>query len=1117
MPLPTSPTSSLACRTTCRTSATYLFAVLLSLSGGPTCADEPAANVTSFRTAAVPLLRQYCFDCHNNDGAEANVNLQQFALATDLASEFATSRKVIEALRSGHMPPDDANQPSAAERRQLIRGVTDTFTALAAAGAGDPGPVIMRRLTSAEYAYTIEDLTGLPLNFDALFATDAVGGEGFTNVGAAQFVQDSTLERYLEAAKHVASHAVIGAGPLQFYADPGRTGQELSAIHRIQDIYRRHGFRSGAGEGGEAFGLERYPRAFYVAWQMRYRKELGRQDATLLQLARQAGLEPGFVTHIDRVLRSEQPSFPTSVLVEMWRNLPPPSEKNQTQVRNGCRDIFMAMRGWQQTLASATNDQEEAAILSAEAIQVSERHRFAAGLRWPKGAKRARVILRVEEASHWKQPAFVIWKQPRLQFRGADRRRQRPLALADLLVPSSNEKVRWGNHPNGSALEADEFVLPSGSNVTLEFEVPDEAISAELTVEVVLDRDSSGSAVVRCSITDGDIEGETAAEKGAHSTILADDRTASFAMWKQGVVEFGRQMPEISHREPAPSDRDPIPAPFDNTYNSVERNRFHYIIKYHRDDRFLVEHLLDQRQRQQLDEAWVDLLTSFDYHETYARFVQDKFAVEPKDRLLRQWSDEALAKLPEPAQRHLVWLRNDYARAQQLLREAENGHIDDVVRFATAAWRRPLAERESERLRDFYTELRSDKGLPHSQAVRALLTRVLMSPAFLYRIEPGSSKPTADASTSRQALDSWQLASRLSYFLWSSTPDAELREAARSGKILEKEELARQVRRMLHDPKSRRFATEFFGQWFGFYRFDSYGGVDQRRYPEFTESLRQAMYEEAVAFFAYIVQAERPIDEILTADYAFLNRELADHYQIAIQGLDRGGVPVAASGEHGLTRVDQMTDHQRGGLLGLGAVLTTTSAPTRTSPVKRGDWVLRRILGTAVPPPPADAGSISAEETAKSGRSIRELLIAHRREPTCANCHARFDAFGFGLENFDAIGRWRDTYRDGQPIDTTATLSSGARITGPASLRVHLLQNKRDFHSTLSKKLLGYALGRGEIVSDRQLLEELARRADNNGSMVDLIIAIVESPQFRYRRSVQNVPSQSASRSEQNR
>ena len=509
--------------------------------------------------------------------------------------------------------------------------------------------------------------------------------------------------------------------------------------------------------------------------------------------------------------------------------------------------------------------------------------------------------------------------------------------------------------------------------------------------------------------------GDTAADTGEVSTVLGLSQGKAFEAWAANVLQFAKSLPDISHREPAPSDRDPIPAPFDNTYNNAERNDFHYSIKYHRDDGFLVEHLLDDATRQHLQYAWNDLLSSFDYHDTYLTFITQKLGRDRGDQKIANLRPDWIATLPDESRSLVRNLVDDYIETQAAIRSAQPNHVKDALRFAQSAWRRPLTDGESRRLRAFYSEMRMAKQLEHSDSIRALIARIFVAPEFIYCVERTGSLPDV------MPLSQWELASRLSYFLWSSPPDRVLQEVVERGG-LDKDELKRQTRRMLRDPKARRFATEFFGQWFGFYRFDKYRGIDGTRFPEFDERLQNSMYDEAVSFFEYIVRKDRPVDEILFADYSHWNQELAWHYNLPPERSDQLTSEIQL--------VNQVGPLHRGGLLGLGVVHATTSAPLRTSAVKRGDWILRRVLGTPVPPPPADVGSIPADDVSADGKTVRDRLVAHRQDAACVNCHSRMDPLGFAMENFDPIGRWRQRYRDGQSIDATGTLNDGAHIDG---------------------------------------------------------------------------------------
>jgi hypothetical protein len=455
---------------------------------------------------------------------------------------------------------------------------------------------------------------------------------------------------------------------------------------------------------------------------------------------------------------------------------------------------------------------------------------------------------------------------------------------------------------------------------------------------------------------------------------------------------------------------------------------------------------------------------------------------------MQDMTPAAIATLPAAMQPHVKALRAHYdavVRAQTL---AQPGQIGDALTLASRAWRRPLTAAEKASLRAFYRKARSTNGLDHDAALRAVIARILVSPDFLYRVE-------TSAQSQEKPLNNWEVASRLSFFLWSSIPDDELRRAATAGELTNPALLTKQVRRMTADPKARRLATEFFGQWLGFYHFDQYRGVDTGRFPEFTEDVKQAMYDEAISTFEYIVRQDRPVREILSADYAFLNQALAKFYGVKADVKSTGRVE----------KVDNANAFDRGGALRLGAVLTTTSAPLRTSPVKRGDWILRRVLGTPTPPPPADAGNIPADDQTFKGQTLRQRLAEHKRNATCAACHSRIDPLGFPLESFDAVGRARKTYADGKPVDITGELKDKTAIVGTEGLLKYLDAQDAKVMTTLSRKMLGYALGRTVLASDRPLVGEMAAAGDG-ASIADLAVKIATSRQFRNRVGDNTLP-----------
>ena len=1045
-----------------------------------------AANDEDFVEAIGPTINAYCLDCHNDGTAEANVDLERLTTAPSVQAKFRTWQRISDVVLQGVMPPADATQPTQTEREALSQNIRQHLQGVATEFAGDPGEVTLRRLTGAEYAYTIQDLTGLDLPLHTILTEDSAGGEGFANVGQVQFLQDSTLERYLEAANLVASHAVVGSGPLRFFADPGETGLELSAVSRIQEIYRGHGFRTAAGEGGEPYGLDRYPRAFYAAWRYRYRKQLKLQDATLPQLAIDEGLDVRFVRHIWAALMDASSTFPLSEIKQAWEAIPSPTSQashSETLARNACEQVARAMRTWQVRLAASKGDDEEASLLTGEPIELDSRYKLRADARWPETAKKSSIRFSVASATHRQvNTAVITWRNPRIRFRKARRwTGYKPLRAC---LPEAQQEL-FGIDAAGAETDENNLVTTGSTELQLDIQIPPGATGAALQIDVELDLKSGKDSVVRCTVTDLSLVKETEADTGEVSVLLADRDSETYRQWQRGVIEFAKAMPQISHREPVPSDRDPIPAPYDTSYNNPERNDFHYKIKYHRDDGFLVQNILDDATRRDLDQAWHDLLTSFDYHDVYLRFTRQKLRLNLPETSISELDETVIAKLPPDARDIVGRLFDSYRNAYLARSAAEPRHVDDLVQFASRAWRRPLVPEEASGLRRFYDRLRTEADLDHDQAVRAVLTRILVAPSFLYRVEAQSSDGVVD-------LSAWELASRLSYFLWSSPPDDELLQRARLGELDSEQRLVAEVRRMLRDPKATRFAAEFFGQWFGFYRFVDYSGIDDERFPELTPALKLDMLAEANQFLTYVVREDRPLDDILFAEYSFLTRQLAEHY-----GLDASRIDTLDATPR---RIDGLVPVHRGGLLGWGAIHAVTSAPLRTSAVKRGDWILRRILGTPVPPPPADAGSIPADDVLTDGKTVRERLEAHRNDAVCANCHIRIDPLGFALENFDPIGRWRDTYRDGNPIDASGVAADGTQIVGPTGLRRYLADRRHQFHRTLTRKLIGYALGRTELLTDQGLVGEMMQELGHDGRMSDLVSLIVKSKQFRTQR-----------------
>ena len=1082
------------------------------------------------RPSAVPpaAFQKYCFECHGTKKPEAGLSIQKLVTGFSIGAHWQQWEKVAEMLEAGLMPPLEADeQPTDAERAATAAWIRDSLKTYETEHAGDPGHVTVRRLTSAEYAYAVRDLTGIDVKVGIDTSNDSVGGEGFANFGDVQFVQDESIERYLEAAKVVAEHAVIGAGPLEFYGDAGKTGLELSALNRINDLYAAKGFRVVSGEGGRPFGLERYGKALFVAWYYKHRAALGDPSATIRALAAREGITGRFADHIWMVVNKPGTAYPTRETVERWGKLPAPTADIPASIakgRAGCEEIQKFLTTWPSwffargDLAAGGAGDESPLAFNDETLKVDPARKFsyAIGVRGGRGrggpstAGPQKVYLIFNDVAPGTSTApVVIWRNARIVTRALPAGRGAPAAgaaatatttaaagrgvagpiistrtLRSMLNSEDAPAFAFGTSPDGTAIGADDFATTGTVSFTID--VPQgNANVIEFQADAELGKDRN--AVVRLMLSE---RPEGTSRDALQRAVLGDPHSSGYEKFRANMTEYVALLPPNSHGEANPADKDPVPPPFDNTYNSPEHDAFVLKVKYQRSDRFFTDNMVDGADRARLNQAWNDLFGSWPYHDAYLGMLVEHFGLDLKGRHIGDLDAALIAAQPAAARPHLTSLRAHYDEVMKAELEAQPGHVADALAFASRAWRRPLTAAEKTGLRAFYQKARAVLKLDHDGAMRAVIARVLVSPAFLYRVEmvTNARVGVAPIAAGVKALDGWELASRLSFFLWSSIPDQELRRAAAAGELSDPAMLARQVERMTTDPKARRLATEFFGQWLGFYHFDQYRGVDTGRFPEFTDEVRSSMYDEAISTFEYIVRERRPVKEILHADYAFLNKPLAKFY----------GLSQDVKSEDKVVRVEGANAFNRGGALRLGSVLTTTSAPLRTSPVKRGDWVLRRVLGTPTPPPPGDAGTLPGDDKSFNGQTLRQRLTEHKRNAACAACHLRIDPLGFPLEGFDAVGRPRTTYSEGQPVDDTGELADDKTLVGAAGLLQYLQTQDRQVMTTLSRKLLGYALGRTVLASDRPLVAEMAA-AGPNASIADLVTKIVTSRQFRYR------------------
>lgn len=442
----------------------------------------------------------------------------------------------------------------------------------------------------------------------------------------------------------------------------------------------------------------------------------------------------------------------------------------------------------------------------------------------------------------------------------------------------------------------------------------------------------------------------------------------------------------------------------------------------------------------------------------------------------------------EPAWYHRFfnWFKSLFSDDYRVTNSPEAAAEKVIFPLATKAYRRFLKDDEKVKLISLFKEVYNQKDSidnprRFNESIAQAFKSILISPNFLYKVEEEPKKEGA------YPLSDFELATRLSYFLWTSMPDQELFELAYLGKLQDTLVLEQQVKRMLADSKSKRFAENFATQWLGITKLtDNQPLADLEKYPSFNMHVRKALYRETVEYFYYVLVGSKNMLELISSNYTFVNKELADYYGIeGVSGDDFQKVT--------------LTDSIRGGVLGMAGVLTTTSFPLRTSPVLRGKWVLEQLLGTSPPPPPPVVAELTEDEAIHSELGLRKILEMHRDKPDCRSCHQKMDPLGLGLENFDPVGQWRTSYGK-VAVDASGVMADGRSFNGPKELKLLLLTEKEKIARNLSTKILSYALGRSVLFTDEPALQRLDATLLNNNFNPELfLIELVKSYSFRMK------------------
>ncbi len=1018
-----------------RVSGAWLsFFAVLAWAGtaGSASPDKTRAELESqFVHTIRPFLQTHCVSCHGKEKPQAQLDLSSYANFALAAKDYPHLSLVLDKLASGQMPPPSLpKQPSPQARKAVISWIQAVRLEESRRNAGDPGPVLARRLSNAEYDYTLRDLTGVDLRPTREFPVDPANQEGFDNSGESLTLSPALMKKYVSAAREISDHLVLTSTGLEFASHPvlADTDRDKFCILRIVDFYQK-----------QRTDLADY---FQASWKFRYRRFFGQPNATLQTAAVQSGVSPRYLEQVWNTLNAPGVTVgPLAKLQSLWNSLPPPQAAAPHAVEGGCT----LMRDWAKTM------------------------RKKVAWKFPN--------LRVPRGFSAGGQCFVLWKdrQYAAHRRGFDA-----------------SKLQIGGVPAAQTLH----VRKKG-----------ERPASDQTVTDPVDPD-----------------------------LFVPKEEAARAPYLASFTQFCRVFPDAFYV----SERGRMFVDDPNDQGRLLTAGLHNSLGYFRDDTPLMELILDDKARQQLDHLWMDfdqvafvperMHREFFHYERAESgtitgsefdFVRAEDADATSDAKIKLLAEVYTAKARKSLEAnggdptaitaiedHFRWVSAHLRETERERLASEPAHRKALLDFAERAYRRPLIEAERTGILAFYTALRQKDHLSHEDAIRDGVVSILMSPKFLFRFDLGSAKASALSSLTRLAndrpaaasrkkgvepLSDYALASRLSYFLWSSLPDRELLSHAAAGNLHKPEVLVSQAHRMLQNPKVRALALEFGGNWLDFRRFEEHNAVDRDRFPAFNDALREAMFEEPVRFLMDQFQHNGSVLDLLYGKYTFVNTDLARHY---------GMKEVKVEGKNWV-RVENADRYGRGGLLPMAVFLTKNSPGLRTSPVKRGYWMVRRVLGETIPPPPPTVPQLPSDESKLGSLTLRQALAQHRENPACAGCHARFDAYGLVFEGYGPVGEIRKTDLGGKPVDAKAPFPGGTERSGLAGL-LQFVREKRqgDFVATFSRKLLSYALGRSLQPSDDLLLLQMQGRLASKGCRFETLIeTLVTSPQFRSRRA----------------
>jgi hypothetical protein len=1019
------------------------FAFLATVTGSALAADPTSSTGSGpglqaqFDGTVKPFVGKYCVGCHSGAQPTAQFDLKSYTSLDQVKEDFPRWQLLADRLTNHEMPPKQMPQPPQALVDQIVAFVHGVRAEEIKRLGGDPGIVLARRLSNAEYDNTIRDLTGQDMGIARQFPVDPANTAGFDNSGETLTMSPALLSKYLQGARQIADHMVLKPDGIDFapHLMQVESDRDKYAIQRIIAFYQ-----------AQPTDFSAY---FQAAWRYRYRVQLGQPAATLASTAADQKVSAKYLTMVWGILHDKDAVGPVAKLQAMWNALPASSSANRDQLAGKMAE----MRDFVTRVRAHT------------AMQFAS-------------LKVTGLPGQSEPIHNWRLQQFAD------NHRKSDPKDIRADNEAEAALPDipkypplhEDASPRWAALQAHARFGDSDLVYPAGQKAKYQ---------------------------------------------------KAFDRFASVFPDTFYVSERGRYWPDQST---------------DN--GRLLSAGYHNTGGYYRDDTALMQLILDKKGQDQLNRLW----NEFDFvaHQTERTWVQyffnqsgevdgningplstesgskrpvghevtDQFVInQMRDKYLARWAlDKANNDpvAPKAFQWHFGLINTTLRNLEKQRKAAEPKHLAALVQFAARAYRRPLTANERTDLLAYYKKLRADNRLSHEDAVRDCVVSVLMSPDFLYRFDMATQRASKGALDQvslkpgqayvSQPLSDYSLASRLSYFLWASMPDAELLRHAAAGDLHKPQVLLTQAHRMLKDPKVRGLATEFTGNWLVFRQFETNNSVDRMRFPAFNDDLREAMFQEPIRFMQDNIQNERSVLDALYGNYTFVNPPLAKHY----------GMPDVKGDLDTWTRVDNANKYGRGGILPMAVFMTAYSPGLRTSPVKRGNWVVQKVLGIRVPPPPPVVPELPSDES-KTDKPIREMLAEHHKNPFCAGCHLRFDSFGLAFEGYGPVGDARTKDMAGRPVDASTTYPGGVDGDGLMGLKSFIKDHRQDnFVGNLARKLMAYALNRSLQLSDESLVDKMETSLAADGyKFRALVDTIILSPQFLNRR-VTDAPVQPA-------